>query len=752
MIVTVSKRALGLALCTLTWPLPAVVAAEPASNNALPVPASTTAATVSLEIPPGPLATALTQVAQVAGVHLAVDSALVAGKSTPGIKGSFTPKAAFERLLAGSELTARKTAQGFVIERRPITSSNALTLDTLVVTAAGFAQDELDAPASTSVIPREELEQRYYNDITDALRSTPGVIVTGGGSGDNGTDISLRGLSSNYTLLLVDGKRQSSRESRPNGSAGFEQDWLPPMGAIDRIEVVRGPMSTLYGSDAIGGVINVITRKVPERWGGNVAVDTVFQKDGDSGNIEQGNFYLSGPLVTDKLGLQLFGRTYHRDEDNIANGYEEKDLHSVSGRLAYTPTENQELILEAGKAKQERKGRLGRSEPTEDCGRGGCSASYSEHEREYTSLSHVGRWGFATSDSYVQREKTTNFGRDIEIMNTVAKTSWVLPLDAHILTVGGQYEDEELNDGTTNQISDRTAIEHSQWAVFAENEWMATDTFSLTLGARLDDDENYGSHVSPRLYGVWHLKPQWTLKGGVSTGFRSPSLREVTLDWGQASRGGNVYGNPDLEPETSINQEIGLHYTSPKERVRTGITVFYNDFDDKITRVSCPDTICSGGPNQFGSLPTYRINVDKAMTQGIEWSLQALLAPALTLTTSYTFTDSEQKSGEYKGSPLTQLPEHLANINLNWQVREPLAAWLGVTYRGEESPSTSGPSSGDTIAPDYTLVDAGLNYQLTDALTAKAAVYNLMDEDITVEEYSYVEDGRRYWVGLDFAF
>lgn len=145
---------------------------------------------------------------------------------------------------------------------------DAYELGQVSVTAGGYAQQVEDAPASISVIGREQIEERYYQDVTDVLRDVPGVVVTGGGSGDNGTDIVIRGMPASYTLILVDGKPVSTRETRPNGSAGFEQSWLPPVQSIERIEVIRGPMSTLYGSDAMGGVINIITRKVADKWGG----------------------------------------------------------------------------------------------------------------------------------------------------------------------------------------------------------------------------------------------------------------------------------------------------------------------------------------------------------------------------------------------------------------------------------------------------------------------------------------------------
>ena len=634
-----------------------------------------------------------------------------------------------------------------------LASSHALADDIqhhekVVVTAAGFEQTQAQAPASISVITREELESRYYRDVTDALRSVPGVLVTGGG---DKTDISLRGMSSNYTLMLVDGKRQSSRQTRPNSDGpGIEQGWMPPLQAIDRIEVIRGPMSTLYGSDAIGGVINIITRKDNQEWSGSVQLDTLLQENRDSGDQNSANFFLTGPLA-DNLSLQLYGQSIERKEDNIENGYQDKSLKSLTSKLNYQFNEQHELVLEVGASAQDRRGNVGLSVPTTGC-RGECEDSLNEYRRTYVTLSHQGNWGeYGVSDSYLQREVSNNKSREMEIINTVAKSSLVVPLTNNTVTAGVEFSHSELEDFTSNQASDLTQINNTQWAIFVEDEWKLAQSFKLTLGGRFDHDENYGSHFSPRAYGVWTLNPEWVIKGGVATGFRSPQLREVTPNWAQVSGGGNIYGNPDLTPETSLNKELGVMYQNGAS-LNASLTFFHNDFKDKITRVACPSNVCSDGPNQWGSDPTHRVNVDEAYTRGVESTLGVPVTETLYFTASYTFTDSEQKTGQYQGMPLNQQPKHLFSADLDWQATDRLNNWLKFTYRGKESNPVTGPSNSSLIEPAYQFIDTGITYALSSQVSLKAAIYNLLDEKITYQEYGYVEDGRRYWLGMDINF
>ena len=158
-------------------------------------------------------------------------------------------------LLAGSALIPAALPSTARAQDIPA-DDTGLVLDTIVVTAAGFQQNVTEAPATISVVPGEQLRQEMVRDLGDALRAVPGVVTAGNA---NEGEISIRGLPGTYTLILLDGVRQGTRDSRPNGSGGIEQNFMPPPEAIDRIEVLRGPASTLYGSDAVGGVINITT-------------------------------------------------------------------------------------------------------------------------------------------------------------------------------------------------------------------------------------------------------------------------------------------------------------------------------------------------------------------------------------------------------------------------------------------------------------------------------------------------------------
>lgn len=608
------------------------------------------------------------------------------------------------------------------------------SMETLVVTAAGYEQTVTQAPASISVIDRAQIENRAYKDLTDALQDIPGVTVTGGGDGQ---DISVRGMPSEYTVILVDGRKQSGRETQTNGSTFTEQDWLPPLSAIERIEVVRGPMSTLYGSDALGGVINIITRKDYQEWHGSLQVETTLQENSRSGNGYQGQLYLAGPVIPDLLSVSLTGLYQERKEDEIEGGYAGKTLDNYRAAVHLTPTDEDTFSVEYTQHDQERVTTLDKSVSRES------QVAEREYQRESLAGTHSGNYQWGSGTTFISTETVRNNGAEKEIENSLLNTQWSLPLAAHYLTLGASFEQKELTDD-----SNALASKNKQWSLFAEDEWYLTDDFALTLGLRYDQNDIFDGHFSPRVYGVWSLAPEWTLKGGVSTGYRAPTLTEMDEDWAQPSCNGrcDVYGNADLSPETSVNTEVGLYFVDTAD-LSANVTLFYSEFKDKIEN----DFVDPSCTDRRRCDRTY-VNIDEANTYGVESSVAKSLTRTIKVSASYTYTHSEKKTDdEDNGLPLVQSPEHLISANGDWAIRDDVNSWLRVNYQSREKDNITSTST-RTLAPSITYVDLGANWRVTDNVKLMAGIYNLFDQETTVDEYGYVEDGRRYWLAVNTTF
>jgi len=198
------------------------------------------------------------------------------------------------------------------------------TLDTSVVSASGYAQDTREAPASITVIDSKELMTKPIGDIGTAVSDVPGVDITTTKMGTS--QIYIRGFSSDYTLLMVDGRRQNS-DSAMNSLNGFEAGgiFMPPPGVVERVEVMRGPASTIYGSDGIGGAVNIIMKKHVNEFTGSLSIDRTQFTDSDWDDRWSAGAYLGIPLKEGVASLLLRGRYFDREKSN---------LHKPSGGYA----------------------------------------------------------------------------------------------------------------------------------------------------------------------------------------------------------------------------------------------------------------------------------------------------------------------------------------------------------------------------------------------------------------------------------
>lgn len=669
-------------------------------------------------------------------------------------------------LLLACSLTARGA------EADPATDADALPV-VLVQSAAGFEQAIADAPASISVVTRQELEKGVYTDITDAVRNIPGLYVTGGA---NMRDVSVRGMTPAYTLFLVDGRPISAgRAVNSNGNDGGKQIGLPPLAMIDRIEVVRGPMSSLYGSEAMGGVINVITRPAPERWLGSANTDYTASLNDVSNDAFNSDVYLGGPLVEDVLGVQLTGSWQHTEESDHAGGLKadasmpESTRRMLGGRLTWQAGERDRLAFGLDSSRLDYTHTPGRSLPED-----GTPTRYIYDKDIYT-LSHAGRYGNLSVDSWLQHDvsdRVQEQTRKEKVSTLNSQATWFG--ERHIHTFGLRYRLEDFVDETNGLLTASIpgavrSVERWIGALFGETEWNLGERFALTTGLRYDKDELFGSHFSPRLYGNWHVGDGLTLKGGISTGYVQPALSAVTPGFGRGTGGAGspaphpralIIGNPDLKPETSVNYEAGVVYEHAGGSFNSSLMAFRTDYRDKIAEDRWCDSggdrddpstwTCSFGGNEYLFLSTMK-NIDRAEIRGVELSLDYRPTGAVRLSASHTWTDSEQKTGEFRGQPLNKIPRHMANVSVDGKLGERLTLWARANYRGETSDFLDRTAM-RAGTPAYATADAGVLFELTPKVGLKAGLYNLTNRVITNETYGVVLDGRRLAAGLNVTF
>ncbi|WPU24564.1 catecholate siderophore receptor CirA [Cedecea neteri] len=627
--------------------------------------------------------------------------------------------------------------------------------ETLVVTASATEQNLKDAPASISVITRDELQKKPVNNLKDVLQNVPGVQLTN--EGDNRRGVSLRGLDSSYTLILVDGKRVNSRNAvfRHND---FDLNWIPA-DAIERIEVVRGPMSSLYGSDALGGVVNIITRKVGKAWHGTFTVDSTVQEHRDRGDTYNGNFFTSGPLIDDVLGVKVYGSLGKRQKDGQqasttnANGLtpqiEGFTSRNASTEFAWTPADNQDVTLGYGFDRQDRESD---------------SLDKNRIERQDYSLGHNGRWGFGNTELRFYGDKIDNLNPGnsaaITSRNNSLDGKLVLPLSDinQFLTFGGEWRHDKLSDPVNITGGNSSNTSASQYALFIEDEWRIFEPLALTTGIRMDDHETYGDHWSPRAYLVYSATDTLTVKGGWATAFKAPSLLQLSPDWTSRSCRGacQIVGSPDLKPETSESFELGLYYAGDEgilDGVSGSVTAFQNNVEDMIdiqrtaNRSVAPSYSNFVGFDRSGN-PIFRYyNVNKARIRGVETELKIPFNDQWKLSLNYTYNDGRDLSNG-GNKPLQQQSFHTANGTVDWAPLEDWSFYVSANYTGKQRAV----SATDKTPGGYIVWNTGGAWKATKNVKVRAGVLNLGDKDLNRDIYSYNEDGRRYFMALDYSF
>ncbi|RDU52322.1 TonB-dependent receptor domain-containing protein [Helicobacter sp. MIT 01-3238] len=653
----------------------------------------------------------------------------------------------------------------------------AKQLDRVVVSASGYEQDIKNAPASISIIPKEEIMTRPIRDLGDAVQDTPGVYVEANKTGGN--TISMRGFGSAYTLILIDGKRQNVAQGFDSSgfANGTYSSFMPPLSAIERIEVIRGPASTIYGSDAMGGGINVITKKNPDKLTSSIQLESRFSENPNQfGNTYGGNFYIASPLKKDLLSFNLRGN-YRVGEQNSflkpSNLQGDTSTNKFAtwsptgfttwnfgGRLNYTPDKHNTLYFDS-EVYFARTGSLNSSRNS--------VTAIRDYYKFNEVLSHTADYSWGKIDSYVQYSHTMwgphenvpiggskgdrvlwgNNGNGKNNIDVIFQSAYNNNFDLGnagvIIFNGGLYYLWEQLKFYNTTPANRSTMSAHQVALFGEGEYIINEYISTTLGLRLNYSDKFNSLAVPNPRFYVNVNPtQWlTFKGGVTSGVLIPQLSYLYEGFTLNNNSNALYGNKNLKPEQSWNYELSaIVDTNYAMFIATG---YFTDFRSKIQGIGVNQGETNSGQTcdaQGATTCTFYRNLDRSIAAGAEvgFKLKPIYGFSLDANYAFTYTKvlSDSNTPYLKGEPISQVPLHKFTLT-------PRYAYKGfevyLRYSGNFRTMTPTPNPSDTQGgqntvrgaigkyyKDYMLLDLGLSQKFADnKITATFAINNLLD-------------------------
>jgi len=593
--------------------------------------------------------------------------------------------------------------------RQLATDSPTIHREELIVTASATAEPLPSTPASVSVITAEEIEDKGVRDVADALREVPGLSVIRSGSPGKIASLFTRGGSSKDTLVLWNGI-----ELNNPFLSGFDWGRFSTAG-VEKIEIVRGPFSAIYGSDAVSGVVNIITDA------NRPFVSADFQA-GEHGLL---NGRVSGAVLREDW--KLHGAIEHRTDD----GFEVNDDSTQSTALL----DAQRVIGRLSVGGRVRWNRYDVGTPWSVNAEGTAFELHRDRREEGDELEIAvplsGFFGRAEYEAVVSRNERTDkfndpddpFGRlwastDVEIDRASARTRY--RIGDHALAAGGEWESSSVDDASSygNALDGRR---RESFGAFVEDRYtraLGSSFLEASIGVRFDEFDSFGSQVSPRAAVAW-IQGANKVRAGWGEAFRAPSIGELFFPF---------FGNPELEAESSASWEVG--YERLLARGRATATLFATDFDELIV---------------YDNLTNRFENEGAGRSRGVELGWEQPLGRAVAASASYTWLDTEDRD---TGERFLRRPEHSGSVALRWSDRAWAASAVAL-HTGERPDITDLFPWGRVISEAHTTVDL-LVERSFGAMAPYVKIENATDERYE-EIYGYPSAGRRAIVGVRYS-
>jgi vitamin B12 transporter len=579
-------------------------------------------------------------------------------------------------------------------EERPRTNA----IPEIVVSATRMESDAEAVASSVTVVTRDEMERKQDTTVMEVLRDIPGVQVVQNGGPGTTANVFIRGAQSEQILVLVDGIEVNDPISPGRGARLSDMD----LDNVERIEVLRGAQSGLYGSDAIAGVISITTKKGEGPAQSYVSAEagsynTFEESAGVSGGSRKFN-YSVGVSRADSDG---FSAADEHDGNTEKDGYERS---SASARVGVQPVDIFGVDLIARYVDSESEfdsgGGVGGDDPT------------AVEEKQSLFMRAVGNldllqnlWRQSLGVSWAMNDRSSYSGwGDSTFDSQLLKEDWQHNFylgDDNILTAGTEFSHEE---GKTDSI-ESTSMD--SWGVFLQDLAKLSESFSVALGSRFDSYESFGDETTYRVGPVYMLKETGTrFKATYGTGFKAPSLYQLyapATEWG-------LVGNENLRPEKSEGWDAGIEQKLFEDKALLGVTYFSTEFEDMID-------FADGYVNQA-----------EVETKGVEAFSRVQVTDPLRVDLSYTYTDAKDKITD---EDLPRRPKHRASAGMNYQWRKKTNVNLSVLYVGKRDDRDYGASMfgyTEVEMPQYTVVNVAISHDLSETVQLFGRVDNLFDE------------------------
>ena len=611
-------------------------------------------------------------------------------------------------------------------------------IEQIVVTGARTPLTINQLGSATSVITRDEIDARQARYVADLLRTVPGFSVSHSGVVGSQTQVRVRGSEANHVLVLIDGVRAND----PATGDEFRWEHLSATN-IERIEIVRGAQSSLWGSDAVAAVVHVITRD------GRAA--SGFEGFAEGGSNSTSNVGLSGSIADDRWSFNGGASYFDTEGSNISREGDERDgsdMLTASIRTRFDATDD--LSFEAGVRLSNA---MSAFDPVDFFTTG--LPTDGDHVTESDNLfGHAGMAVRTLDDRVTHRVK---FGYYDSSHENLVDGAWEsstasdrktlsyqadVRLGGNVLSLAAEHETTAFEQrgmvlfGDPNQDQEMDVS-----SVVAEYQWLSGERITWIAGARFDDSSDFDDVLTGRLSLAWELSETLRLRSSIATGQKAPTFIERFGFFP-----GQFIGNPQLEPEKSTSYDIGLDIDLLDGALEVNGTLFRQDLEDEINGfVFDPDTFLSTAENMTGT----------SDRSGIEFAARWRLGDGIDIGASYTYTDATEQ--DFAGNDIRELrrPRHAGSFSLGYQSQgEAFQVALSADYGGTREdmffPPWPEPPAVVTLR-NHWVVDMTAQYRLNRSVAMYARGSNLLDEDYE-QVYGYRTQGRVGMVGVRVNF